>query len=200
MRVSGKKFRQPDDLIRQLHLARIERFGNVLLACHDKYRPPEAHFEPQAERATFFSQPTKRINGKGTPFLPLSIRRRILRVQDAMNTPPPLSPPSISSNDRLWIILSHISVVFGAGLVLPLIVYLWKKPESTVVADHAKEALNFHLSLFIYSLACIPLVFIFIGIPLLILLGLFSLIMSIIGTIKASDGNLYRYPLTIRFI
>lgn len=117
-----------------------------------------------------------------------------------MNTPPPVSPPSVSSNDRLWIILSHVSIILGVGLVLPLIVYLWKKPESTTVADHAKEALNFHLSIFIYSLACIPLVFVFIGIPLLILIGLFGFIMGIIGTIKASDNILYRYPLTIRFI
>ncbi|HEY1171816.1 MAG TPA: DUF4870 domain-containing protein [Verrucomicrobiae bacterium] len=116
------------------------------------------------------------------------------------DTPPPLSPPAVTGNDRLWVILSHISLLLGAGLLLPLIIYLWKKPEPTSVAEHAKEALNFHLSIFIYSLACIPLAFIFIGFILLIGIGIFGFILSIIGTIKASDNILYRYPLTIRLI
>lgn len=116
-----------------------------------------------------------------------------------METPPPVPVKAADGNDRLWIILSHISLLFGAGLVLPLVVYLWKKPEPTSVADQAKEALNFHLSVFIYSLACIPLVFIFVGVPLLILIGLASMVLAIIGTIKASDNVAYRYPLTIRF-
>jgi len=122
-----------------------------------------------------------------------------------MSTPPPLSspPPALpkpSSDDRLWIILSHISMMIGVGLILPLVVYLWKKPDAPLVADHAKEALNFHISLFIYSLACIPLIFIFIGIPILILIGLTGFILGIIGTVKASENILYRYPLTIRLI
>jgi uncharacterized Tic20 family protein len=120
-----------------------------------------------------------------------------------MSTPPPLTsaPASaLSGNDRLWVILSHISIALSAGLILPLIVYLWKKSESPLVADHAKEALNFHISLFLYSLACIPLVFVVIGIPILMLIGIGGLILGIIGTIKASDNILYRYPLTIRFI
>jgi len=52
----------------------------------------------------------------------------------------------------------------------------------------------------IYSLGCIPLVFILIGIPLLIILGLGSLGLSIIDSIKASDGLCYRYPLTLRLV
>ncbi len=117
-----------------------------------------------------------------------------------MSTPPPISAPPVTGNDRLWIILSHISMILGVGLLLPLIVYLWKKTESFTVADHAKEALNFHLSVFIYTLACIPLCFIFIGIPLIFAIAIGGFVLSIIGTIKASDNILYRYPLTIRFI
>jgi uncharacterized Tic20 family protein len=117
-----------------------------------------------------------------------------------MSTPPDLVPASVpTGNDRLWVILSHISILFGAGLIVPLIVYLWKKLEAPVVADHAKEALNFHLSFYIYGLLCLPLFFIFIGIPLLALIGVAGIILGLLGTIKASDNILYRYPLTIRF-
>lgn len=120
-----------------------------------------------------------------------------------MSTPPPLNQTPneiLTGNDRLWVILSHISIILGVGIILPLIVYLWKKTEAPLVTEHAKEALNFHLSLFIYSIACIPLCFVFIGFPLLILLGLGGFILGIMGTIKASDNVFYRYPMTIRMI
>jgi len=52
----------------------------------------------------------------------------------------------------------------------------------------------------IYSLCCIPLVFILIGIPLILLIGLGSLVLAIIATLKASDGLCYRYPLTLRLV
>jgi uncharacterized Tic20 family protein len=52
----------------------------------------------------------------------------------------------------------------------------------------------------IYSLCCIPLTFLLIGIPLLIVLGLGSLVLAIIATVKASDGLCYRYPLTLRLV
>jgi uncharacterized Tic20 family protein len=39
-----------------------------------------------------------------------------------------------------------------------------------------------------------------IGIPLLILLHILNIIFVIVATIRASEGQLYRYPLTIRLI
>ena len=74
------------------------------------------------------------------------------------------------------------------------------RKESDYVAANAREALNFHITVLIYGLCCIPLVFILIGIPLLIVLGLGSLVLAIIATIKASDGQCYRYPLTLRLL
>ena len=92
------------------------------------------------------------------------------------------------------------SALLGVGFVLPLVVYLAMRHESEYVAANAREALNFHISVLIYSLCCIPLVFILIGIPLLIVLGLGSLVLAIIATIKASNGQCYRYPLTLRLV
>jgi uncharacterized Tic20 family protein len=64
----------------------------------------------------------------------------------------------------------------------------------------ARSALNFHLSLLVYGLCCIPLVFVVVGIPLLVLIAIGSLILSIIAAVKASDGGCYSYPLSIPFI
>jgi len=110
---------------------------------------------------------------------------------------------SCQGNDKLLAILCHVSPFLGVPFILPLIIFLVKHEESQLVAAHAKEALNFHLSLAIYGLCCIAVVFIccfVLCIPMLIVLGLFSSICSIIAAIKASEGGFFRYPLTIRFI
>ena len=100
-------------------------------------------------------------------------------------TDAPLAP---KGSDKIWSMLSHLSALLGVGFLLPLVVYLAMRKESEYVASNAREALNFHISVLIYALCCIPLVFILVGIPLLIVLGLGSLVLAIIATIKASDG------------
>ncbi len=121
-----------------------------------------------------------------------------------METPPfSTPPPAPRGNEKIWSILSHLSALIslvGVGLLLPLIVYLAMKGDSAYVADNAKEALNFHLSVFLYTLCCIPLIFVLIGIPLLVAIGLATIVLSIVAAIKASDGGCYRYPLTIRLV
>lgn len=118
-----------------------------------------------------------------------------------METPLPVTPVQAHrGNDKIWSILCHLSAIVGVGLILPLVVYLAMKDESEYVAANAKESLNFHLSLLIYSLCCIPLIFVVVGIPLLILMGIGSLILAIVAAVKASDGGCFRYPLTLRLI
>ena len=111
-----------------------------------------------------------------------------------------MPPPIPNSDVKLWVVLSHLSVLLGVGLLLPLIIYLVKKDDSATICHHAKEALNFHISLYLYAVLCIPLTFILIGIPLLFALGVAALILSIIAAVRGADGREYRYPFTIRFI
>src|SRR6185369_5464956 len=112
-------------------------------------------------------------------------------------TDAPLAP---KGSDKIWSMLSHLSALLGVGFVLPLVVYLAMRKESEYVATNAREALNFHISVLMYAVCCIPLVFIMVGVPLLLVLGLGSLVLAIIATIKASDGQCYRYPLTLRLV
>jgi hypothetical protein len=116
---------------------------------------------------------------------------------------PPATPPALSArgNDKIWSMFCHLSVFLGIGILLvPLVIYLAMKDESEYVAANAREALNFHISVMIYGVCCILLCLVFIGIPLLIILGLSMYILAIVATIKASDGGCYRYPLTLRLI
>jgi len=105
-----------------------------------------------------------------------------------------------TGNEKIWALLSHLSLFISLPFLLPLVVYLAMRGDSRYAADNAREALNFHLSLLLYVLCCVPLTFILIGVPLMVLIGLASLVLSIIAAIRAADGDCYRYPLTIRFL
>ncbi len=118
-----------------------------------------------------------------------------------VETPPlPQITPRAASNDKLLAILCHVSFFLGVGFLLPLIVYLVNRNDSVFVATHAREVLNFHISLLIYFICTIPLFFILIGIPIYLALVLMAFICAIIGAVRASDGGFYYYPLTIRFV
>jgi uncharacterized Tic20 family protein len=110
------------------------------------------------------------------------------------------APQARAGSDKIWSMLSHLSALLGVGFVLPLVVYLAMRHDSEFVAANAREALNFHISVLIYSLCCLPLVFIIIGIPLILIIGFGSLVLAIIATIKASNGLCFRYPLTLRLV
>ncbi|MDA0771031.1 MAG: orotate phosphoribosyltransferase [SAR202 cluster bacterium Casp-Chloro-G4] len=93
-----------------------------------------------------------------------------------------------------------------AGLVIPfgnvigpLIIWLMKREESPFVDRHGRTALNFQISLTIYMLISLILVFIFVGVLMLIGLFIFEVVMTIIALVKASEGKEYNYPLAIPF-
>lgn len=117
-----------------------------------------------------------------------------------MDDPPPVPSQTLNSSDRLLVVLSHLSILLGVGILLPLIVFLVKKEDSPAVATQACEALNFHISVIFYALACIPLVFVIIGVPLLIGLSVAVLVLSIVAAVRASENVPWRYPLTIRLV
>jgi uncharacterized Tic20 family protein len=122
-------------------------------------------------------------------------------------TPPPTLPVSVtSSNIRTWTVLCHASALLGlffhflGHIFGPLIVWLLKRGDAAEIDAHGKESLNFQLSMLIYDAVAVILCFVLIGIPLLIVLWVLNTVLVIVASIKASEGQLYRYPLTIRFI
>lgn len=126
-------------------------------------------------------------------------------VPDLGAVPPsPLPPlPALSSSDRLWSVLCHLSYFFGFALIsflFPMTVYLVMRDESPYVTHHAREALNFHLSLLLYIICCIPLCFIGVGFLLLGAVAVTGIVCSIVAAVKASKGLFYHYPITIRFV
>lgn len=104
-----------------------------------------------------------------------------------------------SSDDKTMAILSHCLCIV-AGFIAPLVIYLIKKDNSPYATAHAKESLNFQLTMLIAYFASFILMFILIGIPLLVLLTIANLVLVIIATIKASENKMYKYPFSIKFI
>ncbi|HRH47807.1 MAG TPA: DUF4870 domain-containing protein [Panacibacter sp.] len=108
-------------------------------------------------------------------------------------TLPDITP---TSDEKTMAILSHV-LTFVAGFLAPLIIYLIKKDESKFISAHAKESLNFQITIFIVIIGlCITII----GILLVWVVGILAIILVIIATIRASEGKLYRYPFSIRFI
>ena len=106
----------------------------------------------------------------------------------------PVVPPT--SDEKTMSALSHI-LTLVAPLLAPLIIYLIKKDESAFIASHAKESLNFQITVIII---CIILAITIIGLLLLWIVGIAALVFVIIATIRASEGKLYKYPFAIRLI
>ncbi len=113
---------------------------------------------------------------------------------------------AVSKDERTWGMLSHllalsgyIGVPFG-NILAPLIIWLVKKDQSQFVADQAKESLNFQISLTIYAIISGILIFVLIGFVLLGVLWIAGIVFVIIGTVKANNGEFYRYPLTLRLV
>ena len=112
--------------------------------------------------------------------------------------------PVPTSDEKNWGMLAHLSALFagffGVPFVGPLLVLLIKGKESAWVEAHAKEALNFQLMvtgvlwLSLLSIICL------VGVFLAPLVGLGALIFSVIASMKAYNGEVYRYPFNNRLV
>ena len=104
----------------------------------------------------------------------------------------------------MWIHLSglcHFVVpIPGAAIIAPLILWSMKKEDSPYIDEHGKEAVNFQISILIYFVVSFVLCFVLIGAFLIPAVLLFQLIACIVVGLKANEGEIMRYPLSIRFL
>jgi len=117
---------------------------------------------------------------------------------------PIIEPTSKETNT--WAMFTHLSALSGyvgvpfGHIVGPLILWLIKKDQNPVLDAHGKEALNFQISSVIYGIVAFLSIFVLIGFVLLPAVVIANLVLTIVGAIKANNGELYRYPCTIRFL
>ena len=106
---------------------------------------------------------------------------------------------------RQWAMFLHLSQLAGfifplVGLVAPIIIWQTQKAEYPILDEHGKTVMNWIISELIYGAICTVLVFVVIGFPMLLILGILGIVFPIIGGIKANNGELWRYPMTINII
>jgi uncharacterized protein len=114
------------------------------------------------------------------------------------------APLVLRDDERNWAmaahVLSFVSAWFALGLFAPLIVLLVKGGDSAYVRRHAVESLNFQLNALVWTVLFGILTVVGIGVVLLPLYGVFYAICVIVGSVRASKGEEFRYPLTVRVI
>jgi uncharacterized Tic20 family protein len=103
-----------------------------------------------------------------------------------------------------WALFLHLSQLAGfiiplAGWIAPILIWQLKKQDMPALDAHGKVVVNWILSELIYGTVCIILIFVIIGIPLLIVLVMLGIIFPIMGAVKADNGVVWQYPLSIRF-
>jgi uncharacterized Tic20 family protein len=120
---------------------------------------------------------------------------------------PGVAPPGYATNDeKNWALIAHFGGALGAfvgagggGWIAPLVAMLTKGNESPTVRAHAIAALNFQLTMTIaaiigWSVGCLLLF-----IPGFVVMAV-AVIFGIVGGVKANEGTLYKYPLTINLV
>jgi uncharacterized Tic20 family protein len=104
----------------------------------------------------------------------------------------------VNNDEKTWALIAHFGPIL-VGFIAPLVAMLAKGNESPTVRAHSVEALNFHIT---WGIA------IFVGALLsvctfgltLIAPWIVAVVFSIIGGMKANNGELYRYPMSIRMV
>jgi uncharacterized Tic20 family protein len=114
-------------------------------------------------------------------------------------------PADVEHQTRLWAMILHLSLLAGyvvplGGLVVPIVIWQLMKNELPGLDAHGKVVANWIISLLIYGIVAGILCVVLIGIPLLITLALLHVVFPIIGGVKANNGEVWRYPLSISFL
>ena len=111
-----------------------------------------------------------------------------------------VDPRDVPSDARGWSVAAHLLPLVGVYILGALFIWLIKRDEDPFVEFNSREALNFQLSMLIYGLVSALLVIVLIGIVLILAVGVFSFVMVIVAAVRAANGELYRYPLTMRMV
>lgn len=111
----------------------------------------------------------------------------------------------VSSEDRTWGILTHAAAFAGFGVPFgnvlgPLVIWLVKKEESQFVDENGKQAVNFQITWSILLVLALPTILIGIGVVLVPIIALSWLALVVVAMMRASEDQVYEYPLTVEFV
>lgn len=118
----------------------------------------------------------------------------------------PSSPQPLSSQDeRTWAMAAHLVQLlnfftgFGGGIAV-LVIWLAMRDRSPLVEANGRESLNFQITLLIAAIVGGILCFILVGFLVIAVVLIAQLVLPIVAGLKATEGQAYRYPFTLRLI
>jgi len=103
-----------------------------------------------------------------------------------------------------WALLLHLSQLLGyaipvAGFVAPILIWQLKKETVPGLDQHGKIVANWLLSSLIYMVVSGLLTCVTIGFVGIMIVAVLAIVFPIIGALKANEGTVWPYPLTIKF-
>ena len=118
----------------------------------------------------------------------------------------PMGPTSLQTPDQrqmgLFLHLSQLAnvILFPVGIIVPIVLWQTNKEKMPALDAHGKMVVNWMISVTIYAIVSIILMFVLIGFLTIIAVGILGIVFPIVGGIKANNGELWEYPLTIKFL
>jgi uncharacterized Tic20 family protein len=102
-------------------------------------------------------------------------------------------------------VAAHLSTFAGlvvpfGSVIGPLAVWLTRRDRDPFIDDAGREALNFGISIAIYGVVALVGALMLVGIPLLVVGVVAWVVLGSLAAVKASQGQAYRYPLTLRLV
>ena len=110
-----------------------------------------------------------------------------------------------SPEERQMGMFLHLSllaslVVPAAGIIVPVVLWQTQKEKMPALDAHGKMVTNWMISHLIYVIVSVVLMVVVVGFLTLLVVAVLGIVFPIIGAIKANNGELWQYPLTIKFI
>jgi uncharacterized Tic20 family protein len=109
-----------------------------------------------------------------------------------------------TSTEKTYATVMHLSILLfhiAVPVILALVMWLIKRDESPYINDHGKEAVNFQISLVVYSLLGLALTpMCGIGFAVWVAVYVLGAIGCVFASLAAHRGEYYRYPACLRFI
>jgi uncharacterized Tic20 family protein len=114
-------------------------------------------------------------------------------------------PAAVDQQVRNTAVAAHLSTFAGlvvpfGSVIGPLAVWLTRRDRDPFIDDTGREALNFGISIAIYGSLMLVAALMLVGIPLLIAGVIAWVALASLAAVKASQGQSYRYPLTLRLV
>ncbi len=121
---------------------------------------------------------------------------------------PPMNRPDIKRDDKNMAMLAHLLPLFGfmipgLNIVIPLVIWLMKRDKSLYIEHHARESLNFQITVSLLAILWVMLKLMLVGLlllPLVPVIIIVVLVFMVRAAMKAGSGEFYRYPMSLRLV